>query len=174
MRKIRLTRGKVALVDDRDFGYISRFKWHCLRGRFKNRTVFYAVREIRLPDKRVIQWMHRILLGLDPRDSRVTDHRDGDGLNNQRSNLRPCSVAENLHNRHVKLGKYSRYIGVSWNSEVRKWVATISILGKSTYLGLYSKEIDAARAYGRAAKRYFREFAPLNPTGARRGSPKFA
>lgn len=93
----------------------------------------------------------------------VIDHIDGDKLNNTRNNLRICTHQDNLRNRPKTLyPTSSRYKGVSFDTACNRWAAAISIDNKSRRLGLYYKEVDAARAYDRAAVKYFGPFANLN------------
>lgn len=158
MKEIPLTRGKVALVDDADFEGLSRFKWYAHKG---TRT-WYAHRNRQLnAGKQTTVLMHRQILGAVP--GKEVDHRDGNGLNNQRCNLRLCEHAENGHNRCRKMaGGSSRYKGVSWNKRLGKWRADISVNWCQKYLGLFSDEGDAARAYNAAAVQFYGEFAALN------------
>jgi len=150
---ISLTQGKVALVDDADFEWLNQWKWHACKG---TRT-YYAKRE----SPTIL--MHREILGLKFGDGIETDHRNGDGLDNRRENLRKCTNAENCHNRvHLCSRKSSIYKGVNWDKRKQKWQARTRYEGKSIFLGYYDSEIDAARAYDRAALKYFGEFAKPN------------
>lgn len=96
MREIPLTQGKVALVDDEDYERLTRHKWYAVRAPH----TFYACRNLPSPQKGPVG-MHRAVLGLPPRvgpDGILADHWDGDGLNNQRSNLRQATT----NPRHAK------------------------------------------------------------------------
>jgi hypothetical protein len=106
MRVIPLTRGLVALVDDRDFTFLSGWKWFA-HPHGKNKRM-YAARNQRVGGKRVTVLMHRVLLGI---TSGEVDHVDGDGLNNTRANIRPCSRAQNVANRDGFSSKWPK--GVS-------------------------------------------------------------
>ena len=151
MKEIKLTRGKVALVDDADFEQLSRFKWsaHESSGRF------YAVRY----DPAGNVKMHRQILQAP--QSIPVDHRDGDGLNNQRSNLRLASASLNIANERTRPHS-SQFRGVSWNKKRNRWVAIIGHRYRLHYLGSYAIEEDAARAYDAEALKRFGEFARLN------------
>lgn len=148
--KIRLTKGKVALVDAADFDFLNQWGWyaHNERGRW------YAVRGAK-PQLR----MHRIILGMP--EGYDSDHRDGNGLNNQRCNLRICTRSQNHMNRHRIRGR-SIYKGVSWHKGGKKWEAHITLNGKHLHLGLFTSETEAAIAYNEAALKYHGEFARIN------------
>ncbi len=96
-------------------------------------------------------------------DGMVVDHINHDGMDNRRANLRPATYSQNLYHRKNRSGaKYSKYKGVSWKKHNRKWEARIGFEKKEIHLGYFRSEIDAARAYDRAAKKYHGEFASLN------------
>lgn len=162
MKIIPLTQGQVALVDNEDFEVLNKFKWHVRKGQ---RTL-YAVRLVHNPSpsgpRQKVLRMHRIILGLtNPKTE--GEHRDGNGLNNRRNNLRVATRAQNCRafqtNRH---GKTSKFRGVSWNRPNKKWSAQIKANRKITYLGLFKDEREAARAYDSEATRLFGEFAAPN------------
>jgi hypothetical protein len=105
--------------------------------------------------------MHRQLLGLtDP--SEQVDHRNHDGLDNRRENLRPCTNQQNQHNQRKRAGCTSRYKGVHWDFRNGSWRAAIKAEGRTIHLGRFQDEDDAARAYDDAARRLFGEFALTN------------
>lgn len=156
MGLIMLTRGKLAVVDNADVMYLQQWKWHAIRGRVTD----YAVRKER--DGSTI-YMHRQLAAA--AGGQQVDHIDHDGLNNQRANLRVCSHTENRWNHHGpnrKVGRSSKFQGVSWNSKHGRWYAFIKEGGRAKYLGHFGSELEAARAYDRAAKASRGEFASLN------------
>ncbi|MBU0846652.1 HNH endonuclease [Patescibacteria group bacterium] len=156
MREIKLTRGKVALVDEADFGWLSQWSWNSR----PNHGIWYARRGARDGDKKNTVLMHRQIMGA--WSGQRVDHRDGNGLNNQRKNLRFCTSTQNHANRRKLSGCSSKYKGVCWHKQRGKWVAYIKIYGKSSHLGLFANEEDAARAYNNAAIERFGEFAKLN------------
>lgn len=103
--------------------------------------------------------MHQMILP----GRKEVDHRDTNGLNNQRDNLRGCGRNENRYNsRKTTRACTSRFKGVSWNKFDKKWTAMIGFQGKSHYLGQFTDEVEAAKAYNAAAVRMFGEFARPN------------
>ncbi|MEE9316533.1 MAG: HNH endonuclease [bacterium] len=154
MKTISLTRGKVTIVDDCDYGKLAQYKWHTL----KVRNLYYAVKSFYKP--RIDILMHRMILNA--RKGQQIDHKNGDGLDNQRSNLRYCTNAENHYNQRPRLGGASKYKGVCWNKQCRKWVAQIQVNGETKFLGYFKDEIEAAKVYDSKAKELFGEFARLN------------
>jgi hypothetical protein len=105
-------------------------------------------------------WLHRWLMRDALSEGSTVDHRDGDGLNNQRSNLRLCTQGQNNYNRGPMGGR--RYKGVSRYGGVRGWIARVAKDGRDYYLGVFTTPRKAAAAYNRAARRLFGEFAWLN------------
>jgi hypothetical protein len=149
----------LAKVDNSDYRRVSRYKWCAHR----HRGNWYARRGVRIGGRVKGIKMHRFILKITKR-SLVVDHKDLDGLNNQRSNLRICTNGQNALNRRKQLGKFSsKYKGVSKreNSD-NKWRATINVCGKRIRLGTFTTDIEAAKAYDTAATRYHGEFAKLN------------
>jgi hypothetical protein len=155
IRQVPISRGLFALVDDVDYESISKHVWTAQGTR--RAGMFYAAR---YEGKKYI-YMHRAILGL--KSGQLCDHINGDGLDNRRENIRKCDTRQNNQNSRKPIsGKTSIYKGVSYDKASRKYYACIRVDGKSKRLGLYSSEIDAAKAYDAAAKKYFGEFARLN------------
>lgn len=158
-KKIPLSQGKYALVDDADYEWLNQWRWYY---RHKKHTG-YAARMSRtsdgLPRKAVIR-MHRVIAGA--QEGQDIDHWDGDGLNNQRTNLRVCTRSQNAINRRLQANSASGYKGVSWDRHAGKWRAQIMVQQGHKYLGIFSDKDDAARAYNQAAIEYFGSFARLN------------
>lgn len=159
-RRIPLTRGKYAIVDPDDFGWLNKHKWHISTGG----GTFYAVRTTRLQNgkNRIVIKMHRQLLKV-PHHLFV-DHINHNGLDNRKANLRPATGAQNNRNRRkVRLNSFhSKYKGLTWYKREKRWAVRIMADRKSVFLGYFQNEIDAAKAYDIAAKKYFCEFAALN------------
>lgn len=149
MKTITLSQGKVALVDDANFDLVIPFRWHAV----KIKDAYYA----RDNDG---TYMHRLIMGAGPGEE--VDHRDGDGLNNQRFNLRRCTHLQNLRNTRIQTNGSSKYKGVGWRPEKKKWRARIMVNGQDICLGHFNDELAAAMAYDKAAKVYFGEFARTN------------
>jgi hypothetical protein len=155
MAEIALTQGKVALVDDADFEWLSAFKWCASQER---PGAFYAVGSV----SGRVQRMHRVILsapmGMD------VDHVNGDGLDNRRSNIRLSTRSQNLANGNMARGKTtSRYRGVSACTDCAGFFrAQIWVNKKRRYLGYFRSEEAAALAYNAAALAHFGEFARLN------------
>lgn len=157
MKKIPLTQGEFAMVDDEDFEEINSHKWCVLR---RSHTT-YAMRGITIGvGKRKTILMHREILGA--KNGELCDHKDGDGLNNTRENLRICTCLENSRNSRKQKNNTSGYKGVSWSKKGKYWVAFISYMGRTINLGHFSEIKDAAKAYNAAAEEIFGEFAKLN------------
>lgn len=153
-RRIKLTKGKFALVDSEDYAELNKYDWQIIEDRSGN---FYAVR---IDSSRIVR-MHRQVMNYPAGD--IIDHKNGDGLNNTRRNLRIVTVSQNARNCRKTLKKCSsKYKGVSLNINENRWVAYITYKRKRIHLGYFDSEIDAARAYDAAAKKYFGDFAWLN------------
>lgn len=163
MKTIPLTKGKVALVDDADFELIGQFKWHAVQPDRPNGT-FYAARRDRAQKGRYV-YLHRVLLGLElPTE---VDHRDGDGLNNQRCNLRVCDSTQNRANQRMQVKKVGcGFKGVTRGSAASgmgdKWIAYVESHGRRQYLGYFTTAEAAAAAYDTKAVELFGEFARTN------------
>lgn len=156
MKQIKLLRGQVALVDDEDFEYLSKWKWRASKGV----NTLYVISSDPPKNEKTIR-MHRIILGVtNPRV--FIDHIDHDGLNNQKSNLRICSAGENRRNSRPIIGLTSKYKGVSWDKSVGRWKAQLYINGVIHFLGTFEREQDAALAYNTAATLQYGEFGLLN------------
>jgi hypothetical protein len=152
--------GRVALVDDDDYDLVMQYRWHVREywrpGRVRPMGP-YAMTNVRRDGRRVTLFMHNLIMG-----STGIDHESGNGLDNQRSNLRPATHDQNMHNRRPNLGHSSQYKGVTWRRNSGKWHARITLDGKRRSLGYFAGEEDAARAYDVAALASFGEFARPN------------
>lgn len=152
MKEIELTQGFKAIVDDEDYEYLSKWKWHYSNG--------YAVRHnselYRTTGKRRLLPMHRLIANTP--DEMLTDHANGNKLDNRKVNLRVCNPQQNSSN-VVKPGT-KRYRGVQKLG--RKYRAKIKYNGEQIVIGSFDTEEEAALAYNEAAFVYQGNFAILN------------
>jgi hypothetical protein len=160
MKQIELTQGKFTLVDDDDFVFLSQFRW-VLREKRKN--TFYAVLPFyyKMTQNTLSIQMHAVIMNVIDPDIQV-DHIDGNGLNNQKNNLRLCTHQQNQFNQRLSKANSSGYKGVYWCSHRKRWIAQISINKKPKNLGGFLNKEEAAKAYNEAAILYYGEFAKLN------------
>lgn len=163
MKKLKLTGGGVTLVDDEDFGWLNQNKWSIQNKKHTS----YARRTQNAPPtslnprrtKKVI-WIHRAIMDC-PKGMQV-DHIDGDGLNNQKSNLRICNNSQNQMNRKPRGTKCSIYKGVSKGKRDLNFVVKIGFGGKNIYLGSFKTAKEGALVYDCAAREWFGRYANLN------------
>lgn len=163
MKTIPLTQGKVAIVDDEDYDRLCQFKWHALKR--KRGLAWYAARGgPRSPGDRNsgrLIYMHRVIVGA--AEGEMVDHKDRDGLNNRRENLRPASRLDNARNAiKVRIKKTSRFRGVSFYKKTKRWKAQINLKSGKKSIGYFTDERAAAEAYDAVALANFGEFAVLN------------
>lgn len=152
---VELTQGYVAFVDAADAYLIADYSWHaraCSKGRV------YAVTNAITDDsgKRSPIQMHRVIT--DAPAGRIVDHRDGDGLNNRRANLRVATQKENTWNTGPRRNSSSGVKGVHWCKRDRRWIAQIMKDGVAYRLGSFVDLEPARLAYIAAAKELHGEF----------------
>ncbi len=154
---IYLGRGNYAIVDTKNLRTLSSSRW-CL---FVQGDKRYARRyESGKNGGRKTIFMHREILNTP--DGFLTDHVNGNGLDNRETNLRVCTRGQNRQNSLKKTKASSKYKGVYWQKSAKKWKARLTFEKKSIYLGLYQDEKIAAKAYDQKAIELFGEFANLN------------
>lgn len=168
MKHIPLTKGYQALVDDADYEYLNQFNWTVL---IYDHTC-YAVRTI--GNKMGSISMHRDILGLTDKTI-LTDHKDHNGLNNQRDNLRKCTHVQNSQNK--KSSGQSVYLGVHPHTTTKRYITNLGaekiyqyfsyqskivVDGKQRSLGTFKTDIEAAIIYNIASRKYHGEFANPN------------
>lgn len=159
MRAIPLTQGKVALVDDADYDYLMQWKWNA--GRVNK--AWYAQRRLPGPKKGKQKYIRMHVQLMNPPAGLTVDHEDGDGLNNQRYNLRIATRGQNNQAfRRKAEGKLSKYRGVSRYKGSQKWFGQVEFNGKGYNVGTFDTEEEAAIARDRKALELFGRFAHLN------------
>lgn len=153
MKKIILTKGYEATIDDEDFEKVSKLKWHVKITTACGKTTPYAhTSGISL---------HRFLMDC-PKKMRV-DHINHDTMDNRRANLRICTPSQNSSNRVKNIARgTSMYKGVFYSERLKKWQATITAKRKRYNLGWFKTELEAALAYNAGAVKYHGDFAYLN------------
>jgi len=159
---IPLSQDKFAIVDAEDYDRLNKYKW-CVS---KTPRTNYAMRRTKgkrvkgKRSKRKTILMHRFILNA-PRGL-VVDHINHNGLDNRRENLRLCTHVQNTQNRRPNRNTSSKYKGVYWHKHRNKFVAKIYMNGKRIFIGYFTDEIAAAKAYDKKAREFFKEFAYLN------------
>jgi hypothetical protein len=161
MIKIALNLGDVAtvytLIDNVDWPLVKRYRWRVEY----IRSCFRAFTYIRVSGKTKTLYLHRLLMN--PPKELVVDHINGDSLDNRRKNLRVCTTQQNSMNQGKKnKNTSSKYKGVCWIKRDKRWMAAIRAENRKINLGYYKDELEAVKAYNKAAKKYFGEFARLN------------
>jgi len=174
MKLIPLSRGKFAKVDDDVYEQLYQYKWyaHPIKPKYSSEIIYYARRHYHEDKKKKSVYMHRLILNIHDDKTKIVDHADHDGLNNQISNLRIATKRQNAINQRPMRGA-SKYMGVSYrywfnkSGKQERWVAQIQLeKGKRKFIGSfnYTKagEAEAAKQYDLVAKQVYKEFANLN------------
>ena len=147
MKEIKISRGLTTVVDDSDYERLSKIKWSASPDK---RTVYVIGHGRDDSGSRITIRMHREILNL--KDSKIqVDHIDGNGLNNQKCNLRLCSPVENSRNSRGHRGSLSKYTGVTYSGRPnhKKWIAQIMIDRRNIHISMHNTEIEAAIARDR-------------------------
>lgn len=153
-REVTVNGSAPALVDDADYEFLSQFSWHRTRHGYAATTI--GGKNVK---------MHRLILGVTDK-SHWVDHANMNKLDNRRCNLRIATPSQSNYNQ-VKRGRAggtpsSKYKGVYKPSHTRLWRSTATINGKSTHVGYFETEIEAAKAYDRVMWKHIGPFARLN------------
>lgn len=155
--RIELPSGHVTVIDAADTTLVERYRWFASVGPWG----VYVVRNRLVSDPPgAPRKLHRLLTGATP--GLVVDHRNHDGLDNRRSNLRVCTTAQNGANARRSAANRSGFKGVSWHKARGKWRAYIEVNRQVRHLGLFDDAWAAAQAYNAAALEAWGEFAVLN------------
>ena len=156
--------GRVALVDDGDYDLVMQHRWNVHDPEPKpgrRRVGPYAVTNVRIDGRKRPLRMHCLIMG-----RTYIDHKDHDGLNNQRSNLRPATKAQNNLNVRPRNDCTSQYKGVYYRRARHLWNASVHLNGRRRNLGDFVSELEAAYVYDAAARELHGEFAcPNFPDG---------
>ena len=144
IKEIKLASGLISYVSEQDYELVSKFSWWHAK---QKKTTYVRTRDIYKGEKRHF-YMHQLILGTIGVKAEI-DHKDNNGLNNTRDNIKVASHSDNLKNRRKHRGA-SKYTGVSKHL-YNRWIARININGKQKHIGLFDNEIDAAKAYNKAA-----------------------
>lgn len=139
-----------ALVDAEKYAQVSAFKW------YRNNDG-YVIRIKRHGNSRETIYLHRFIVGLKKGDPRIVDHINGNRLDCRMSNLRIISIKDNNQNRANQKGARSRYRGVHWDKQKRKWRAEHYLNGRRYHLGFFDSEDEA----GAVAARWRKQNMPL-------------
>lgn len=163
MKYVILTRGYKAIVDDKDYKKVNKYKWHALVQPRKNTIKIYACRKDYVNGHKfpIFVRMHRFIMEC-PRNLQV-DHINNDGLDNRRKNLRLATNQQNQWNK-MQTNK-TGYKGVGYMPWVRGkkfYYAKIHVNGKNISLGYHMTAREAGIAYNEAATKHFGKFARLN------------
>lgn len=148
MKALWTSDGHRVLLDDSDYDLVSSVVWRSHS--MPNRNTVYA-RNLS------VGYMHRLLSGA--RAHEFVDHIDGNGLNNQRANMRLATRSQNEWNKGRYKNNTSGYKGVSWHKQREAWRASIYVHSKQKHLGLFDTPEEASEAYAEAANKYHGEFA---------------
>lgn len=149
MKKILLTQGQYALVDDEDFDKVNEYNWYLL----KNGRDLRARGLHRITKRQM--YMHRLVMNAKPND--FIDHINHDTLDNRKSNLRPCTKQQNCFNQRKRKDSRNKYKGVFYRGYVMRIV-----VGSKRIQKRFDSALEAAKEYDRLARKHFGKFAHTN------------
>jgi hypothetical protein len=163
-RAIDLTSKYVAKVSNKDYKRVLAAGPWFAHVEKKNGDIYtvYAYRHTRRADGGyTTQKLHRFILGLTNPNIKG-DHKDGNGLNNTRRNLRIATHAQNMRSSKLRKNNTTGFKGVYWHVKGKKWQVRITVDNKFMYLGLFANKQKAADTYDSAARKYHGKFAITN------------
>jgi hypothetical protein len=157
-RRIKLTRGKYAIVDVEDFERLNKYKWHCAHYDYAKRAIS---KKFGKGKRQVEVYMHKVVCPVPA--GMIVDHINRNSLDNRKVNLRAATQKQNVWNRKfIRKGGKTRYNGIRWDKNREKWQVRLVVNGRRESFGYYADEIEAAKAYDQVAKKYRGEYAFLN------------
>lgn len=143
---------RYTLVDNEDYGWLRQWKWRLS-------SDGYAVRSQRIRgEKTLLIYMHR-LVNKTPK-GKLTDHKNGNRLDNRKDNLRACGHTQNMWNNNSKVKAKSGVRGVLWDEARKKWHVTLRKKGQLLHFGSYRTIQEAKRARREAELTVLGEYAP--------------
>lgn len=151
--RVPLTQGKSALISECDIPLILSMRWRAQKTYDTHSERWYAIGRFKNGERKQYL-MHKIITGF-----KMTDHKNGNGLDNRRENLRECTISQNMRNTRTSIGLTAKGVERAPSGKFR---ARIYVNKKRLHLGLFETEEEAARAYNEGALKYFGEFACLN------------
>lgn len=158
---LTLPSGEEVFLDAADVHLIAGYRWYRMRDNQRGITLAQGVRKTNGRCEKV--QMHRLIFGFTKGVGRNLRHRDGNGLNNRRSNLETTgSLNGRSRGDKTKLTTTTPFKGVTRRRKHGSWFAAIKIAGRVIYLGSYPTDVDAAVAYDQAARQHFGPHARTN------------
>lgn len=151
--RVPLSQGLFALIDSADADLVGKYNWCVRQGKWGP----YAMRAKKIGGIKHYIYLHRFIMR--PADGLMVDHKNRDGLDNRRCNLRICTASQNNGNKTIQKNNTSGFKGVTWSKANRRWVAQIVVNKKNIYLGSSANAEIAAELYRKAAAEFHGEFA---------------
>lgn len=159
-RKIPLTQGKIALVDDEDYEYLMQWKWQAFYQQNTHSFIARRMTSKRKEGERKSIIMHRIIMNA--QKGQIIDHINHDTLDNRKENLRFCTHSENMQNRTIQSNNKARYKGIYWRKSRNCWEVRVHKNCKLKRVKCVHDKIEAALVYDEFAEEVHGEFAKLN------------
>ena len=151
-------KGKVVLIDDEDWNKVKGYRWTI----DKQKNLYYVTATLYINGNKETVRMHRVITGCNKGDGLIVDHINHNTLDNRKTNLRVCDIAENTRNQQKHKNSLNPYKGIKYSKRDKKWIARIQYNKKRIYVGCNKDPIEAAKAYDRKAIELHGEFAYTN------------